>query len=155
MTGAMRPPATATPTGRESGVGMLGAGSWDGSPARVFKRVSVLRENSPVWVSEGGLEPPCPFGALAPQASASAYSATRTYAGAQRCRAGRLTIANPGRSRRSELICPAKPAPYTTGQRHAARAGAGVPAEAPVAQREMRPWAGDAEPSHGGPHRAR
>ena len=29
-------------------------------------------------VSEGGLEPPCPFGALAPQASASAYSATRT-----------------------------------------------------------------------------
>ena len=32
-------------------------------------------------VSEGGLEPPRPFGALAPQASASAYSATRT-----RCR---------------------------------------------------------------------
>src|SRR5215469_16512752 len=31
-----------------------------------------------VCVSEGGLEPPCPFGALAPQASASAYSATRT-----------------------------------------------------------------------------
>jgi hypothetical protein len=30
------------------------------------------------FVSEGGLEPPCPFGALAPQASASAYSATRT-----------------------------------------------------------------------------
>ena len=29
-------------------------------------------------VSEGGLEPPRPFGALAPQASASAYSATRT-----------------------------------------------------------------------------
>jgi site-specific DNA recombinase len=29
-------------------------------------------------VSEGGLEPPCPFGALAPQASASANSATRT-----------------------------------------------------------------------------
>src|SRR5664280_1394652 len=29
-------------------------------------------------VSEGGLEPPCPFGAIAPQASASAYSATRT-----------------------------------------------------------------------------
>src|ERR1035441_7047186 len=114
--------------------------------------------NRRLWgftVSEGGLEPPCPFGALAPQASASAYSATRTYAGARRCRAGRLTIANPGRSRRSELICPAKPAPYTTGQRHAARAGAGVPAEAPVAQREMRPWAGDAEPSHGGPHRAR
>jgi site-specific DNA recombinase len=31
------------------------------------------------FVSEGGLEPPCPFGALAPQASASAYSATRTW----------------------------------------------------------------------------
>jgi hypothetical protein len=29
-------------------------------------------------VSEGGLEPPCPIRALAPQASASAYSATRT-----------------------------------------------------------------------------
>jgi site-specific DNA recombinase len=35
------------------------------------------------YVSEGGLEPPCPFGALAPQASASAYSATRTWAAAQ------------------------------------------------------------------------
>jgi hypothetical protein len=33
-----------------------------------------------IWlVSEGGLEPPCPFGALAPQASASANSATRTW----------------------------------------------------------------------------
>ena len=31
-------------------------------------------------VSEGGLEPPCPLRALAPQASASAYSATRTHA---------------------------------------------------------------------------
>jgi hypothetical protein len=29
-------------------------------------------------VSEGGLEPPCPIRALAPQASASTYSATRT-----------------------------------------------------------------------------
>jgi hypothetical protein len=29
-------------------------------------------------VSEGGLEPPCPIRALAPQASASANSATRT-----------------------------------------------------------------------------
>src|SRR6202034_459703 len=34
-------------------------------------------------VSEGGLEPPCPFGALAPQASASAYSATRTWSAGQ------------------------------------------------------------------------
>jgi hypothetical protein len=45
----------------------------------VFKRC-LFGEISPVWVSEGGLEPPCPFGALAPQASASAYSATRTSA---------------------------------------------------------------------------
>jgi hypothetical protein len=30
-------------------------------------------------VSEGGLEPPCPLRALAPQASASTYSATRTW----------------------------------------------------------------------------
>src|SRR5215471_7557568 len=35
-------------------------------------------EISPICVSEGGLEPPCPKRALAPQASASAYSATRT-----------------------------------------------------------------------------
>src|SRR4029453_13492164 len=35
-------------------------------------------EKSPVLVSEGGLEPPFPLRALAPQASASAYSATRT-----------------------------------------------------------------------------
>jgi hypothetical protein len=43
-------------------------------------------------VSEGGLEPPCPFGALAPQASASAYSATRTWVSDML--PGRLTIAN-------------------------------------------------------------
>ena len=30
------------------------------------------RRTSGITVSEGGLEPPCPFGALAPQASASA-----------------------------------------------------------------------------------
>jgi hypothetical protein len=46
-------------------------------------------------VSEGGLEPPCPFGALAPQASASAYSATRTSTASGR-RASRITIANQG-----------------------------------------------------------
>ncbi|GAA4905049.1 recombinase family protein [Streptomonospora salina] len=43
-------------------------------------------------VSEGGLEPPCPMRALAPQASASTYSATRTYRPARRALAG-LTIA--------------------------------------------------------------
>src|SRR6201994_1101114 len=40
-----------------------------------------MPENGRLWgqtVSEGGLEPPCPLRALAPQASASAYSATRT-----------------------------------------------------------------------------
>src|ERR1700726_1847976 len=55
--------------------------------------------NSRLWgfnVSEGGLEPPCPFGALAPKASASAYSATRTSACHGWCRASRITIANPG-----------------------------------------------------------
>src|SRR4029077_15303053 len=49
-----------------------------GRAARLFKRVPVLGDISPFWVSEGGLEPPCPLRALAPQASASAYSATRT-----------------------------------------------------------------------------
>src|SRR5260370_6814275 len=60
-----------------------------------------MPENGWLWgsnVSEGGLEPPCPFGALAPQASASAYSATRTSACHGWCRASRLTIANPGGS---------------------------------------------------------
>src|SRR5664280_3423499 len=33
-----------------------------------------------IVVSERGLEPPCPLRALAPQASASTYSATRTSA---------------------------------------------------------------------------
>ena len=46
------------------------------------------------YVSEGGLEPPCPFGALAPQASASAYSATRTWPGTGTPAPGCLTIAN-------------------------------------------------------------
>ena len=40
-----------------------------------MKKLQVIHDH---LVSEGGLEPPCPFGALAPQASASAYSATRT-----------------------------------------------------------------------------
>jgi hypothetical protein len=49
----------------------------EAGPGRPFG----MPENGRSWgfnVSEGGLEPPCPFGALAPQASASAYSATRT-----------------------------------------------------------------------------
>ena len=49
------------------------------SGARACSSGTVLREISPIFVSEGGLEPPCPFGALAPQASASANSATRTW----------------------------------------------------------------------------
>jgi hypothetical protein len=51
-------------------------------------------------VSEGGLEPPCPKRALAPQASASAYSATRTCAD-HAVSAGRLTIAKLADPRRS------------------------------------------------------
>src|ERR1039457_3299158 len=137
MTGAMSWSVMVASLGGDGRASRRAAGAHDGQPVRSgCSSGACFGEKSPVLVSEGGLEPPCPFGALAPQASASAYSATRTYAGARRCRAGRLTIANPGRSRRSELICPAKPAPYTTGQRHAARVGAGVPAEAPVAQRE-------------------
>ena len=43
-------------------------------------------------VSEGGLEPPCPLRALAPQASASTYSATRTPPSS---RTATRTIASP------------------------------------------------------------
>ena len=49
-------------------------GRQEGQGGEARARVDHVRRN----VSEGGLEPPCPFGALAPQASASAYSATRT-----------------------------------------------------------------------------
>ena len=42
-------------------------------------KAPVLRPGPSCLVSEGGLEPPRPFNkALAPQASASTYSATRT-----------------------------------------------------------------------------
>src|SRR6185437_16432388 len=59
---------------------------------------SVVRfgEIPPVLVSEGGLEPPCPLRALAPQASASAYSATRTQLAAVWTGPSRITIANHG-----------------------------------------------------------
>ena len=43
------------------------------SPSPSGQHMSLVR------VSEGGLEPPCPLRALAPQASASTYSATRTW----------------------------------------------------------------------------
>src|SRR5450756_2893005 len=45
---------------------------------RIMVRSHAFGGIPPQPVSEGGLEPPMPFGALAPQASASAYSATRT-----------------------------------------------------------------------------
>src|SRR5690349_8039255 len=61
---------------------------------RVFKRCSEKGDVPPLWVSEGGLEPPCPLRALAPQASASAYSATRTWPGTGTPAPGCLTIAN-------------------------------------------------------------
>src|SRR6516162_9177875 len=69
--------------------------------------------NRTIWgitVSEGGLEPPCPLRALAPQASASAYSATRTCAGARRSRVGLVTIANTGRPRPSAAGTPPRSA---------------------------------------------
>ena len=46
-------------------------------------------------VSEGGLEPPCPIRALAPQASASTYSATRTWV-ARILRASQTTLTKSG-----------------------------------------------------------
>jgi hypothetical protein len=48
------------------------------NPAVCMKPRKALLWNKFEKVSEGGLEPPCPLRALAPQASASAYSATRT-----------------------------------------------------------------------------
>src|SRR5664280_47030 len=48
-----------------------------------------------ISVSERGLEPPCPLRALAPQASASTYSATRTSALVSP--PARMTIATPSR----------------------------------------------------------
>ena len=53
----------------------------DSSITGVSQALSDLEFRPLTWentVSEGGLEPPCPLRALAPQASASAYSATRT-----------------------------------------------------------------------------
>src|SRR5436309_13956265 len=73
-------------------------------------------------VSEGGLEPPCPQRALAPQASASAYSATRTCAAAT-VSAGRLTIANVADPRRSaRRPAPAAGRPARPRRRPAGRA---------------------------------
>src|SRR5947209_3995502 len=53
-------------------------GREDRLPGTRVRVVRGLGEIAPKFVSEGGLEPPCPLRALAPQASASAYSATRT-----------------------------------------------------------------------------
>ena len=46
-------------------------------------------------VSEGGLEPPCPTRALAPQASASTYSATRTMGPSGRPNGGETIASGP------------------------------------------------------------
>jgi site-specific DNA recombinase len=55
--------------------------TYDPAGPLIRATVSPQAGNIGKWsVSEGGLEPPCPFGALAPQASASANSATRTSA---------------------------------------------------------------------------
>src|SRR5262245_27818307 len=58
--------------------GGRGGGREDRPPGRACSSSACFGEIAPVFVSEGGLEPPCPLRALAPQASASAYSATRT-----------------------------------------------------------------------------
>src|SRR5215475_10836065 len=59
------------------------------------------------YVSEGGLEPPCPLRALAPQASASAYSATRTQPGrGSSSHSGRITIANQVTAKRHRKTMP-------------------------------------------------
>src|SRR5262249_11767154 len=81
---------------------------------RVFEQCSKKGDVPPLWVSEGGLEPPCPFGALAPQASASAYSATRTWPGTGTPAPGCLTIANlalPGEGDHPSTPPPADRAP--------------------------------------------
>src|SRR5690349_1242515 len=62
---------------RTGGAGSQG-GREDRPPGTRVRVVRGLGEIAPKSVSEGGLEPPCPLRALAPQASASAYSATRT-----------------------------------------------------------------------------
>jgi hypothetical protein len=81
MTGAIGGAVMAASPWGETATSRQPAGGGFASASRLCVRaVPVLGEISPVWVSEGGLEPPCPFGALAPQASASAYSATRTSA---------------------------------------------------------------------------
>ena len=61
-------------------------------------------------VSEGGLEPPCPIRALAPQASASAYSATRTRDARGTHRLSHLSKPNAPR-RVPRPVNPATPAP--------------------------------------------
>src|SRR5664280_1436581 len=70
--------------GSRGHVGLITLGQMGTTPDLLARRQNGDRRRPAVGdhvrnrVSEGGLEPPCPFGALAPQASASAYSATRT-----------------------------------------------------------------------------
>ena len=67
---------------------------------RTNPRASTWRTRGFRCVSEGGLEPPCPIRALAPQASASANSATRTSGartamGRPSCDRERYTLGGP------------------------------------------------------------
>src|SRR5690349_4762951 len=96
---------------------------------RVFKRCSEKGDVPPLWVSEGGLEPPCPLRALAPQASASAYSATRTRDAWGTHRLSYLSKPNVPRrvprpvnlATRGGCLTPQRPLP---GARHLGRASA-------------------------------
>ncbi len=89
MTGAT---GRAVMAASRTGGAASGGGHDDQPPGTRVRVVRSLGEIAPKSVSEGGLEPPCPLRALAPQASASAYSATRT----RRCgvRIGWPTLAN-------------------------------------------------------------
>src|SRR5580704_10114170 len=78
MTGAIGSAVTAAPRNRtQQQPGCGGRPACSSGPPACSSGVR-FGNFSPVLVSEGGLEPPCPLRALAPQASASAYSATRT-----------------------------------------------------------------------------
>jgi hypothetical protein len=57
MTGAIGPVATAAPCGGTGPGGRVRAARTALRVVRVFKRMSDLRENSPVWVSEERVAP--------------------------------------------------------------------------------------------------
>src|SRR5207302_8118108 len=84
---------------------------------RVFKRCSEKGDVPPLWVSEGGLEPPCPLRALAPQASASAYSATRTLDAQYRSTHRLAYLSKPNALRRVAQATESSPRARAQGRR--------------------------------------